>query len=314
MGFTANNNYEILEYMVEEDDLNGFDEIMLNDFLKDIVGVSTNQIRDFKRHKVLKVNGMKMSLSANIRLGDIINAKFIEGPHNILPENIPVDICYEDMDVVCVNKDRDMVSHPTKGHPEHTMSNALMYYGMSKGEHYKPRLINRLDMNTTGIILFGKNPYAQHHVSEQMANGNIQKRYLAIIQGDLKISSGKIDNYIYKTDDGIKRAVSDLGEGKRCITEFSLIKSYGEYSLVELNLLTGRTHQIRVHMSYLGHPILGDFLYGADETLSQKYEISRQLLHAYKLCFHSPRSGNVRVIANPPADMMKLIESDVLPK
>lgn len=308
MGFTANNNYEILEYLVEEADLKDSDEIMLNDFLKDVIGISTNQIRDFKKNKVLKVNGMKMSLSANIRIGDIINARFIEPPHSILPEDIPIDICYEDMDVVCVNKDRNMVSHPTKGHPEHTMSNALLHYGISKGEHYKPRLINRLDMNTTGIILFGKNPYAQHHISEQMANGNIQKRYLAIVQGNLKELSGRIDNYIYKTDDGIKRAVSDSGEGKRCITDFSLVKSYGEYSLVELHLLTGRTHQIRVHMSYLGHPILGDFLYGADEALSQKYEIDRQLLHAYKLKFHSPRNGDVEIVASIPQDMKKLID------
>lgn len=328
MGFTKNNSYDTLEYIVEEEDflkyqnkIQAFKEssgvnsntavscdIELNDFLKEIIGVSTNQIRDFKRHKVLKVNEMKMSLSAKVRIGDVIKAKFIEPAHMIFPEDIPISICYEDMDVVCVNKDKEMVAHPTKGHPEHTMSNALRFYGLSKGEDYKPRLINRLDMNTTGIIVFGKNPYSQHHISEQMQDNSIKKSYLAIVQGRLKEAQGTIDNYIYKTDDGIKRAVSDSKEGKRCITQYQVVEEFQDYSLIELNLITGRTHQIRVHMSHLGHPIMGDFLYGADVALAQKYEIERQLLHSHKLFFHSPRNGDVQVIAQPPEDMQKLLK------
>lgn len=317
MGFTKNNSYDTLEYLVEEEDFLKYRskleenslhvDISLNDFLKEVIGISTNQIRDFKKHKVLKVNGIKMSLSAYVRLGDKIQAKFIEPFHMIFPEDIPVTICYEDMDVVCVNKDKEMVAHPTKGHPEHTMSNALRFYGLSKKEDYKPRLINRLDMNTTGIIVFGKNPYSQHHISEQMQNNTIKKRYLAMVQGHLKEAQGTIDNYIYKTDDGIKRAVSDANEGKRCITEYRVMEEFADYSLVELNLITGRTHQIRVHMSYLGHPIMGDFLYGADEALSVKYGVQRHLLHSHKLFFHSPRSGDVQVVAELPEDMRSLL-------
>lgn len=224
---------------------------------------------------------------------------------NIDPENIPIDIIYEDEDIIVVNKEPNMVVHPTKRHQSGTLANALMYYFKESNQKCIVRLVSRLDMDTSGLIIIAKNQYAHMELSKEMSLNNVEKRYLAVVHGHMEKMEGTIDLPIYRPEEEgtIRRVIDDRGQ--RSITHYKVIERFKDSDLVECLLETGRTHQIRVHLSSLGHPIWGDTLYGNEED---NEIITRQALHAYGLDFKSPRTKKPLTLrASLPKDIEALI-------
>ncbi len=286
-------NYNTLIYKVATDNKT------IRQHLFEDIGVSSRLYRQLKRRAAITVNDHVISLNAKARIGDVIKIKMVDEPHGITAQNIALDILYEDCDIVAVNKQVGIVAHPTKGVADGTLANALCYYARQKGENYKPRLINRLDRDTSGIILFAKNPHAQNMVSREFIENRVEKYYLALLHGKFNKLEGCVDQPIALADGSqIKRAVSAVG--KPALTQYRVVEQLSNTALVKLQIKTGRTHQIRVHMSYIGHPIVGDDLYGSFERVA----IKRQALHATEMHFKTPRKGDV-VINSPLPDDIK---------
>lgn len=212
-----------------------------------------------------------------------------------------LDIIYEDFDIIAINKPAGIVVHPTKRHQELTLANGLSEYFISSEMKIKPRFVNRLDMNTSGILLVAKNSYAHHILSENMKKQEMNKNYIALVCGVVKDDYGLIDRPIFKEEEEFKRIVDSRGQNSK--TMFKVLKRFDNYTLVELELLTGRTHQIRVHMSYLGHPLVGDELYGGDTKIMQ-----RQALHSFKTITIQPRLKKELIFeAELPIDMKEAL-------
>lgn len=289
-----------LIFKVEEE----YEELKIRDYLKQYCDLSGRFIRGAGKGNRIKVNGEVVRLNYIVKKGDEVKIKVTkEESQNIEPEKMDIDVIYEDMDVIVVNKRPGMVVHPTKSHPTGTLSNGLIYYFREKGEKCIVRLVNRLDMDTSGLVIIAKNQYAHMALSRDMQANKLEKGYLAICHGNSENKKGTINEPIGRpTLDSIKREVME--EGQKSITHYNVIESYNEGELVELKLETGRTHQIRVHLSHLGHPIYGDILYGREE----KEFINRQALHAYKLIFPHPKTGEeISLDCEMPEDMKELV-------
>lgn len=239
--------------------------------------------------------------------GDHIEIDFDKNEtQNIEPEKMDLDIVYEDEDILVINKEPGIIVHPTRSHPTGTLSNGVLYYFQDKGENCIVRLVNRLDRDTSGLIIIAKNQFAHMALARDMNKDTFKKFYLAIIHGKLIEQEGTIDLPIYRPEDSSLKRVVD-SRGQRSVTNYKVIEEFKDASLIELLLETGRTHQIRVHVEHLRHPIIGDSLYGnEDDTMY----INRQALHAYKLIFPHPRTGEVLELScEIPSDIKKLIDS-----
>ena len=196
-----------------------------------------------------------------------------------------------------------MVVHPTKSHYDKTIANGISYYIDNQKENVKIRFVNRLDMNTSGLVIVAKNAYAHHTLSTAMSENKVEKKYITVVDGIIKENEGTIDEPIYRpTEDSIKRIIDERGQSS--VTHYKVIERLENATVLEVSLETGRTHQIRVHMAHIGHGIIGDELYGyVDEEL-----INRQALHAYKLEFEQPRTKEkLKFKADIPEDMKELI-------
>lgn len=221
--------------------------------------------------------------------GDIIKA-FLPDESSHFPESdIPIDVLWEDSDLLIINKQPHITVHPTKGHPDDTIANGLMRYMRLSNQKFKIRFINRLDMDTSGVLIIGKNSNAQDKLMQQMQDNKVVKRYIALVHGNIKKDIFTIDLPIGKPNpESITRSVLPAGKGKNSTTHIKVIEryksSYGEFTLLSVTLETGRTHQIRVHLTHIGHPLLGDELYGAPKNNL----ITRQFLHASHLEFSHP--------------------------
>ena len=217
----------------------------------------------------------------------------------INPENIPLDIVYEDEDILVVNKPADMPIHPSINNYENTLANAVAYYYKKQGETFIFRCINRLDRDTTGLLIIAKHALSASILSKQMKAREIRRTYLAVCKGQLPTEVGIINAPIArKADSAIERCV-DFSNGESAVTHYRVRYYQDGYSLVELHLETGRTHQIRIHMQYLGNPLPGDYLYCPDYS-----KISRTALHSYRLAFCHPITGNPMDFYAPlPTDM-----------
>lgn len=237
--------------------------------------------------------------------GDVIRALMPEEESHFEPEDIPVIPVYEDEDLLIINKPAHYTVHPTKGHSNHTMANGIMKYMKDTGQSFKIRFANRLDMDTTGLLIIAKNSHAQDELVRQMHANILKKYYLALVIGEIEEDQFTVDLPIGKKDpDQVKREVMPDGEGRPSVTHVKVLRRYPGFTLVKLRLETGRTHQIRVHLSYLGHPIAGDPLYGG----SMPDLIDHQALHAYRLEFRHPDDGHpVSVEAEMPPEMKEAI-------
>lgn len=242
--------------------------------------------------------------------GDIIGVRLPEETSDFAPEDIPLDIIFEDDDLIVVNKQAGIIVHPTKGHPEHTIANAVMKYMADSGQSFKVRFANRIDMDTTGIIIVAKNANAQNELSSQMRRNTVVKKYYALAEGIIEDDHFMVELPVGRPDQvSIRRAVMTEG-GKDAISEFNVIerfrsKEYGDHTLVEVILHTGRTHQIRVHLSHIGHTIAGDELYDGAASL-----MKRQALHAYYMEFDHPMTKErVSFRTDLPEDMKEAIKT-----
>ncbi|MCT4620204.1 MAG: RluA family pseudouridine synthase [Marinisporobacter sp.] len=278
--------------------------LSLKEVLYDQMKLSSRLVRKAKRKKNIRVNGNKISFHAILRRGDLVEVIMEEEPNQFEPENIPVEVVYEDVDLLIINKQPGIVVHPTRRHPTGTMANAIVHYMRETGKSFKIRFVNRLDRDTSGLVIVAKNPYTQQELSKQMQENKVEKIYLSVVKGIVEEEKGTINKSIGRPDeDDIRRKV--YAEGQPSITHYNVITRLHNATVIRVKLETGRTHQIRVHMSHIGYPLIGDELYGyVDESL-----IKRQALHAEKLIFNQPRTNErIEVVAPIPKDIKELIE------
>ena len=290
----------VLEYKLEEND----NYVNLKDLLKNYFQVSDRLLIKLKHEQKIFVNDTKAYVDMPLNLGDIISIyiDFIEDNSNIVPTYMPLDIVYEDDAFLVVNKSSGVPVHPSMEHFEDSLSNGIKYYFDKIGLKKKIRPVNRLDKDTSGLVIFAKNEYIQECLVKQMQAKEFIKEYIAICAGNLEKRSGIINAPIARKENSIiERCIAESGAS--AITHYEVIKSYNNYSVVKCILQTGRTHQIRVHMAHIGHPLLGDTLYGLPSPL-----INRQALHAYKITFiHPITKQKLEFTAKIPADFENLI-------
>ena len=278
------------------------EELSVRNFLKNRYGISTTVWKRVKNSGTFKLNGNLVNATrSTVKAGDIITYDIVR-QSDIEPENIPLDIRYEDKYLLVVNKPSGMLVHPTTKESSGTLGNALLYHYQQNGESHAFHPVHRLDRDTSGLILIAKEPQVQFQLSG--GEKKFTREYLAIIKGTLSPLNGSIDAPIERALPSIiKRRIAETG--KPALTYYQTIKTNGSFSLVQLMLATGRTHQIRVHLAHLGHPLLGDFLYGGDHEY-----IERQALHAFRLSFNHPYTKELLVInSEPPADMQSIIST-----
>ena len=294
-----------LEKKVEEK----YDGIVIREFLKEELELSSRLIRRAAIEKRIFVNKEVVRMRKVLHTGDIVEVKLerVES-QNIIPEKMNLNIVYEDDDILVLNKPPYTVVHPTRGYPTGTLANGILYYFNETNQNCIVRLVSRLDMDTSGLIIIAKNQYAHMALSKEMQLNHLEKRYLAVVHGHLEEEEGTIDLPIFKPENEesiFKRIIDERGQ--RSITHYKVIKKFENADLVECLLETGRTHQIRVHLSHIGHPIYGDTLYGYGED--EKELIPRQALHAYGLDFKSPRTKEqLSLRAELPEDILNLID------
>ncbi|SFC30523.1 RluA family pseudouridine synthase [Clostridium uliginosum] len=284
------------------------DKIKIREYLKAKLELSTRLIRSASKDQRIFVNNQVVRMNYMVKTGDVIKIDLDKDEgQDIIPEKMDLDIVYEDEDILVINKKPFMIVHPTKNHRSGTLANGILNYFQETNQKCIVRLVSRLDMNTSGLIIIAKNQFSHGTLSKDMKE-KLQKRYLAVVHGNLKEKEGTIDLPIYKPEGleyGNVRVVDERGQ--RSITHYKVIKSFEHGDLVECLLETGRTHQIRVHLSHLGYPIYGDTLYGHGEE--EEDLIKRQALHAYGLDFNSPRCGEMLSLrADLPEDIKELLE------
>lgn len=258
--------------------------------------------RAVKNNKVLKAN-YKVKLADEI----IITVPQLQ-PLDVQPEDIPLDIVYEDDDVVVVNKARGMVVHPAAGNYSGTLVNALLFHCKNlSGINgvIRPGIVHRLDKDTSGIMICAKNDMAHISLSQQIQNKTAQRTYLAVVRGNVKTDSGIIETMIARDKNDRKKMAVVKEGGRIAVTEYQVLERFGKYTIVKCKLRTGRTHQIRVHMEYLGYPLVGDPKYSPMKT---PFSIKGQALHSQTLEFTHPRTGEkMSFEAQLPEDMHKIV-------
>lgn len=254
-------------------------------------GLTRSQATRLIESGEVAVNGRAVSKSYKLAGGEDIAVTLPEPePVEAVPQDIPLDVVYEDADVIVVNKPSGMVVHPAPGHPDGTLVNALLYHCAGTlsgvGGALRPGIVHRIDRDTSGLIIAAKNDYAHQFLSAQLADHTLARTYECIVVGNLREDSGTVDAPIARDSRDRKRMAVVPG-GRRAVTHWEVIARYPGYTHVRCRLETGRTHQIRVHMAYLGHPILGDTVYGAKKAVPG---LTGQCLHAVGLQFIHPRT------------------------
>lgn len=263
---------------------------------------SSRLLRKLKMQGGVSLNGEEIRLYLTGKAGDLLTISLPQEHSDFEPEDIPIQAAFEDDDLLVINKQPGFVVHPTKGQPSHTMANGLMNYLSQRQESYKIRFVNRLDRDTSGLLIVAKNSHCQDHLTKQMAENRVTKRYTAVVHGEFDEEQGTVDLPIGRPfEDHVIRAVME--DGYPSVTHYRVTERFCGFTMLELHLETGRTHQIRVHMSHIGHPLVSDVFYGREEPEL----ISRQALHAGFLSFQHPVLGKQTEICAPlPEDMEQL--------
>lgn len=287
-----------LTYKVEERDAGK----TVQDILQNRLHLSRIFIRELKEHQGILKNDLPVFSNQRVTTGDIIRVRWLCLHQAIEPLQLPLSIVYEDTDVLVIDKQWGILSHPIKASREPTIANAAIYHWLSAGSCASFHPVTRLDRNTSGLMLIAKNKWAHHQLNEQSILRQIDKEYLTVAHGHVQPACGTVDAPIARTPGSIiTRHVA--ADGQNAVTHFQVVSYLNQASLLAIVLGTGRTHQIRVHLSHIGHPIIGDTLYGEDSGL-----ISRQALHAAKLSFIHPRTKTrLTFSASVPEDMQQLI-------
>lgn len=278
-------------------------------FLAAKLGVSRSNMQKLLEDGRVKRGEKIIKANYKVRAGEMFVVDIPEPePIEAVPENIPLDIIYEDDDVVVLNKARGMVVHPAPGNYTGTLVNALLYHcsnlsGINSA--IRPGIVHRLDKDTSGIMIVAKNDSAHISLSQQIQSKTAVRTYLAVVRGNIKTDSGTIETQIARDKTDRKKMAVVKEGGRDAITDYEVLERFGKYTLVRCKLRTGRTHQIRVHMEYLGYPLVGDPKYSPMKT---PFGIKGQALHSHTLEFTHPRTGKRMKFEAPlPEDMHKII-------
>ena len=270
--------------IVVDKDLN----IRIDTYLSSILDYSRSKIAKMISDGIILVNEKSVKNSYILKNNDVITVgEYIEEDMNIMPENIPLDIVYEDDDVIVINKPNGMVVHPAVGNNKGTLVNALLYYSKNLSDingSFRPGIVHRIDAYTTGLLMVAKNNKAHEILSEELSKKETTRKYIALVWGVIKEDTATIDAPIGRDlNDRKKMAVTNINS-KDAITHLKVLERYKDATLIELKLETGRTHQIRVHMNYIGHPVVNDPIYGKRKLIDD----TGQCLHAFQLGFIHP--------------------------
>lgn len=275
-------------------------------------GFSAAVISGLKKNpRGICIKNKKVTVLKVLHNGDVLHINIRNRPEDeaadrIVPTDIPINVLYEDEDICVVNKSADLPTHPGQNNHEHTLGNALAYYWQQQKKQYIYRPVSRLDKDTTGAIIVSKNAFAAAKLGTALKARNIKRRYIALVRGKME-GEGTVDAPIVRCDDSIiKRKVGTKNQENdqtHAVTHYKVLESGDNYSALLVSLETGRTHQIRVHMAHIGHPLCGDWLYGEENDY-----LSRPALHSYDIAFVHPISGTeMRITAPVPQDMMQYI-------
>ncbi|MGE4282280.1 MAG: RluA family pseudouridine synthase [Clostridia bacterium] len=267
--------------------------------------MSSRLISKLKLTQGISLNNRKVTVNAVVQEKDILMLVApAETSENIVPTYMDLDIQYEDEDIMIVNKPSNMPVHPSQGNFSNTLANGIVYYWQQKGTNFVYRPVNRLDKDTSGLMIIAKNQYAHQQLANQIIDKELKRKYIALVHGDMQDEKGMIDLPIAREEGSIIKRIVDE-RGKQAITHYKVLQKIRDFTMVELMLQTGRTHQIRVHMSHIGHPLVGDWLYGREEPEL----ISRQALHSCYLGFVHPVSKQeMKFTSNIPEDIKRLID------
>ncbi|AIQ48702.1 pseudouridine synthase [Paenibacillus sp. FSL R7-0273] len=270
--------------------------------------ISRSQVQLWITNGHVSVNGAPVKANYKLSAGDIV-AISVPEPEvtDLVPEDIPLDVVYEDSDVIVINKPRGMVVHPAAGHPSGTLVNALMYHCKDlsgiNGE-IRPGIVHRIDKDTSGLIMSAKNDASHASLAAQLKEHSVTRRYIAVVHGNVSHDKGTVDAPIGRDPHDRKLYTVTEKNSKKSVTHFTVLERLGDCTLLELQLETGRTHQIRVHMKFIGHPLVGDPVYGRSKGIT----MNGQALHAAKLGFVHPSTGEYMEYSRPiPADMEDLL-------
>ena len=295
-----------MEIIVDE-----FDNIRLDSYIstkdKDL---SRAAIQKLLENNNITVNDEVKKNSYKVRKGDIIKIDIPEPKESgLVAQDIPIEIVYEDSDIIVVNKPKGMVVHPANGNPDGTLVNAIMNICKDSlsgiGGEIRPGIVHRLDKNTSGLLIVAKNDNAHIKMSEQIKNREVKKIYIALVRGVIAEDEATINMPIARSKKDRKKMAVDK-DGKEAITHFKVLKRYDNYTLLEIKIDTGRTHQIRVHMSQIGHPVVGDDVYSNGKN---EFGVEGQMLHARSLDFKHPITGKeIHLEADIPEYFKKVIE------
>jgi 23S rRNA pseudouridine1911/1915/1917 synthase len=255
------------------------------------------------------VNGIDVKASHRLEEGDelILRVPQVE-EIQLIPQHMPLSVVYEDNDLVVVDKTAHLVVHPAPGHESGTLANALLarYPDLPVDDEGRPGIVHRLDKDTSGLILVAKNEETRRDLQGQFKAGQVEKVYLALVQGRVEPGSGIIDAPIGRDPRERKRMAVVRQGGRQSVTEYQVLEQLGDFALLEVRPRTGRTHQVRVHLAFIRHPVVGDSVYGYRK---QRLSVERQFLHAHRLAFRLPSSGQRMELASDlPADLAVLLE------
>ena len=281
-------------------------EERVDSYLAKELNISRSKVQKLIKQGLVTVNEKVISSNYLVKVGDFISVNDdLNFEYSLDAEDIDIDVIYEDSDLLVINKASGMVVHPAPGHYSHTLVNALLYrFQISGGEKYRPGIVHRLDKDTSGLMLVAKGEKTHEKLSRMIANKEVERHYLAIVDGVIKHDTGTIDAPIGRdANNRQKMAVTDV-HGKEAVTHFRVLETFSNHTLVECILETGRTHQIRVHMAYIGHPVSNDPLYGRGKSTE-----FGQMLHSKSIKFKHPTTGKELFFeVDPPKEFLEKLE------
>lgn len=286
------------------------DGIRIDKYILDKLDISRNKIQKLINDNNILVNGKSVKTSYIVRVDDLIECDFLyKEKIDILPEDIPLDIVYEDDDLLVVNKPSGMVVHPAVGNYSHTLVNALMYHCNNLSQVngvIRPGIIHRIDADTSGLLLVAKNDMAHVDLAKQISEKSVKREYIALVDGVIKEDTATIDAPIGRDVKNRKKMCVTADNSKDAITNIKVIERYKNSTLITCSLLTGRTHQIRVHMNYIGHSVINDPVYGSKKLVDSLFG---QMLHARKIGFVHPRTHEyMEFTCEPPEKFLDILE------
>lgn len=272
-------------------------------FLAENTDFSRSHVKKLIDDGFVTVNGKQLKSGASVKAGDTVSVSAPEPVKlDLTPQDIPIDIIYQDDDIAVINKQQGLTVHSGGGTNGGTLVNALLYrLDKLSGINgvIRPGIVHRIDKDTSGLLVVAKNDAAHVNLAKQIQTKSAKRIYVALLEGVVKPDNGLIDTFIKRSDKDRKLMCASDRDGRRAVTEYKVLKRYEGFTLCEFSLKTGRTHQIRVHAKYIGHPVVGDKAYGYKK---QKFDLQGQLLHAYKLVLTHPTTGKVMEFTAPIPD------------